>query len=69
MVFFNVVLTVLWVGLRSVFLWGLPQAEELRWLLYPAGNVVFLAYDFGFTKLIGFYIARVDRPMRRGRGR
>ena len=69
LIFFNVVLTVLWVGLRSVFLWGLPQAEELGWLLYPAGNVVFLAYDFGFTKLIGFYIARVDRPMRCGRGR
>ena len=66
--FFNVVLTIFWFGLRAVFLWGLPQAEELGRLLYPAGNVVFLAYDYGFSKLIAFYVARVDRPLRRGRG-
>lgn len=66
--FFNAALTVFWFGLRAVFLWGLPQAEELGRLLYPAGNVVFLAYDYGFSKLIAFYVARVDRPLRRGRG-
>ena len=66
--FFNVALTVLWFGLRGIFLWGIPQAEELGWLLYPFGNVVFLVYDYGFSKLIAFYVARVDRPMRRGRG-
>lgn len=66
--FFNVALTVLWFGLRGIFLWGIPQAEELGWLLYPIGNVVFLVYDYGFSKLIAFYAARVDRPMRRGQG-
>ena len=65
--FFNVVLTVLWFGLRGVLLWGLPQAAEMGRLLYPIGNVVFLAYDYGFSKLIAFYVARIDRPMRRGR--
>lgn len=67
LVFFNAVFTVLWFGFRSIFLWSLPQAEKLGWLLYPAGNVVFLAYDYGFSKLIAFYVIRVDRPMRRGR--
>ncbi|WP_317380614.1 hypothetical protein [uncultured Intestinimonas sp.] len=66
--FFNAALTVLWFGLRAVFLWGLPQAEGLGWLLYPVGNGIFLAYDYGFSRLIAFYIARVDRPLRRGRG-
>lgn len=68
LVFFNVALTVLWFGFRDIFLWGMPQAEELGKFLYPAGNVVFLVYDYGFSKLIAFYIVRVDRPMRRGRG-
>ena len=65
--FFNAVLTVLWFGFRSIFLWSIPQAEKLGWLLYPAGNVVFLAYDYGFSKLIAFYVIRVDRSVRRGR--
>lgn len=66
--FFNGALTIFWFVLRAVFLWGMPQAEELGWFLYPVGNVVFLAYDYGFSKLIAFYIARVDQPLRRGRG-
>ena len=66
--FFNIALTVIWFAFRSVFLWGLPQAETLHMFLYPVGNVVFLVYDFGFSRLIAFYTVRVDRPMRRSHG-
>lgn len=66
--FFNVALTVLWFGFRDLFLWGMPQAQELGQFLYPAGNLIFLIYDYGFSKLIAFYVARVDQPIRRGRG-
>ena len=67
--FFNVMLTVFWFGLQAVFLSALPPAaaDTALWVLYPAGNVVFLAYDFGFSKLIAFYVVRVDQPMRRRR--
>ena len=67
--FFNVMLTVFRFGLTAVFLPALPPAaaDAVLWVLYPAGNVVFLAYDFGFTKLIAFYTVRVDQVLRRGR--
>ncbi len=67
LLFFNLMLTVFWFGFNAVFLAALPAAETALWVLYPVGNVVFLAYDFGFTKLISFYVVRVDQPMRRGR--
>ena len=69
LLFFNVMLTVFRFGLTAVFLPALPPAaaDAVLWVLYPAGNVVFLAYDFGFTKLIAFYTVRVDQVLRRGR--
>lgn len=63
--FFNVVLTLLLLAasgvLFSVIAWGnLPMG-----VLYMAGNAVFLIYDFGFSKIIGFYTQRVDRVLRK----
>lgn len=68
LVFFNGVLTLLWCALRPVLLSAVPVPEGMAWLLYLGGSIVFLCYDFGFTKLIGFYVQRVDRPLRKGRG-
>lgn len=65
--FFNVVLTLFWFGLRTVFLAALPIPTEATWLVYLAGNVSFLVYDFGFTKLIAFYVERVDKVLRKNR--
>lgn len=67
LVFLNAMLTVFWFGLRTVFLSALPLPTETSWLVYLAGNAVFLIYDFGFTKLIAFYIQRVDKVLKRGR--
>lgn len=66
---FNGALTLFRAGLRTIFLSALPLPKGLPlWVLYLVGNVVFLIYDLGLTKLIALYIARVDQPLRRGRG-
>lgn len=64
--FFNVSLTICWFSLRAALLSGLPGLFQQLWALYLLGNAVFLIYDFGFTKLIAFYAARVDKAVRRG---
>ena len=33
--------------------------------VWLAGNVAFVIYDIGFSKLIAFYISRVDRVLRK----
>lgn len=64
--FFNLCFAVMWFGFQALFLWGLPGAGTFGMFLFPAGNIIFLLYDFGFSRLIAFYIARVDGPLRRG---
>ena len=62
--FFNAAFTVLYVVMKAAVLNSLPRAFSVVWVLYAAGNVVFLLYDFGFSKLISVYIARVRRAVR-----
>lgn len=64
LVFFNIALTVIYQVMRTAVLESLPEALSAVWLLYLVGNVVFLLYDFGFSKLIAFYIQRVQRAIR-----
>lgn len=66
LLFFNAALTVLFAVMGTLMAATLPQIlVEYVWLLYLAGNVVFLVYDYGLTGLIRFYLARVDRVIRR----
>ena len=62
---FNAVLTLCWFGLRALFLPFLPAALTEAWMVYAAGNVAFVIYDIGFSKLIAFYVARVDKVLRK----
>lgn len=64
--FFNLALSVFWFGLSGLFLPFLP--ELLRGgagLAYPVGNLVFIAYDCGFSRLIAFYMVRIHRALGR----
>jgi hypothetical protein len=63
--FFNLVLLLFWFLLRNVLLTGLPTFLQGFGLVLAAGNGAFLCYDYGFSKLIGFYILRIDRAVRR----
>ena len=62
---FNLALTVFWFTLRAVLLAGLPAFMEQLWALYLVGNVVFVIYDYGFSKLISFYVQRIDKAVRK----
>lgn len=64
LVFFNVILTLFDLAFSQLFLPALPQIVEGKvWLLYLAGNVIFLVYDLGLTKLIAFYQTRIDKTI------
>lgn len=65
LVLFNGALSLLWFGLRAVLLPFLPAALSSTGLVYAAGNVAFLIYDMGCSKLIGFYVVRIDRVLRK----
>ena len=64
LVFFNLAFTVLYVVMKNAVLASLPEVFSVVWVLYLAGNVVFLLYDFSFGKLIGAYTARIQRAVR-----
>jgi len=61
LVFFNLSCTVVvWVT-KTVALEGLPLGRISLALIYLAGNVVFLLYDFGFSRLIVAYLSRMRK--------
>ena len=60
--FFNVSFTVICLTMAAAVTASLPQAlGSSVWILYGAANVVFLLYDYGFSKLIALYINRIQR--------
>lgn len=62
--FFNAAFTLAYLTMRGAVMDSLPLVlESSIWLLYLAGNVVFLLYDYGFSRLIAFYIARIQRAI------
>ena len=64
LVFSNAVFTVIYLVMSSAVAASLPEVlGSSVWMLYLAANVVFLMYDYGFSKLIALYIARVQRAI------
>lgn len=62
--FFNAAFTALYLTMSAAVLGSLPGAlADSLWVLYLAANLVFLAYDYGFSRLIAVYIARVQRAV------
>lgn len=59
--FFYGMLSVLWFLAGEVLMPFLPGMLNSAPLVYGAGTAAFVVYDYGFTKLIGFYMARVHR--------
>ena len=62
----NLILTVMLLFFGTVFFRAVPLGQYSRLVLYLICNVAFFAYDYGFSKVIGFYIQRVDRVVRKG---
>lgn len=62
--FFNAAFTALYLTMSAAVLGSLPGAlAGSLWVLYLAANLVFLAYDYGFSRLIAVYIARIQRAV------
>lgn len=59
--FFNTALTAVYFAMKAALLDSLPAALGVVWALYLAGNVVFLLYDYGVSKLIALYMNRIQR--------
>jgi len=53
-----------WFLLKNLFFSSVNLNYPI-WLIYIAVNIVFVIFDIGLSKLIGFYIYRVHRQMRR----
>jgi len=64
LVFFNATFSVVYTVMREAVFDSVPSVLNVGWLIYLAGNVVFLIYDFGFSRLIAFYIARIGRAVK-----
>ncbi len=50
--YFHVVLILFWFVLRALFLPNLPLWLNKSWLVWLLGNVVFIVYDIGLSRLI-----------------
>ena len=64
--FFNAAFTAICLTMATAVAESLPLPQVLGssvWVFYGAANVVFLMYDYGFSRLIGLYIARVQRAI------
>jgi len=63
--FFNCMFTLIYQTMKTAVLALLPASLKEVWMLYLAGNFIFLLYDYGFSRLISLYMARVTRMGRR----
>ncbi len=59
LVFFNAILTALLFGFSEFLLPMLPKLLHQALPVFLVGNVVFLIYDYGFSKIITFYASRI----------
>lgn len=65
LVCFNAALTLLWFVFQELFLPALPEWMSGQvWILYLAGNLIFIVYDLALSRLIGGLAARL-RPGKR----
>ncbi len=65
--FFNLVLAVLLFGFSAFLFPMLPEFLHSTLLVFVVGNVVFLIYDYGFSKLITYYASRIRGAARNRR--
>ena len=64
LIFFNAAFTVVCLTMTTAVTASLPPVlGSSMWVLYLVGNAVFLLYDYGFSRLIAVYIARIQRAV------
>ncbi len=65
LVFFNLILVIFLFGFSALLFPLLPELMCTPLPLFGIGNVVFLIYDYGFSKLITFYASRIRKARRK----
>lgn len=64
--FFNLALTMFWFFFQELFLPAPPEwLQDSVPLLYGAGNLIFVVYDIGLSRLVGLLRARMGFQQRR----
>ncbi len=63
---FNVSLTIVWFIFRKL-LFEAQILETNVFIIYALGNIAFILFDIGLTKLIGLYIARISKNLKKDR--
>lgn len=61
---FNAALTAAWFLFRSIF-FNAALLETSGIVIYAGGNLAFVLFDIGMTRLIGLYIVRISRQIRK----
>jgi len=57
---FNAALTAIWFLFRELII-GFATITPGAAILYPGGNIVFVLFDYGYSKVVWFYINRVSK--------
>ena len=63
--YFNLVLAIFWFALRALFLPNLPAWLDSSWMIWLFGNVVFIVYDIGLSRLIFGLFSRLASGSRK----
>lgn len=63
--FFNLILVICLFGFSALLFPLLPELMRTPLPLFAIGNVVFLVYDYGFSKLITYYASRIRKATRK----
>ena len=63
--FFNLILVIFLFGFSALLFPLLPERMHTPLPLFGIGNVVFLIYDYGFSKLITYYASRIRKAKRK----
>ena len=63
--FFNLILVIFLFGFSALLFPLLPELMRTPLPLFGIGNVVFLVYDYGFSKLITYYVSRIRKASRK----
>lgn len=61
----NAILTIFLLFMGRIFFAAMPLENLPKGLVYAICNGAFLIYDYGFSKIIGFYCCRIDRVLRK----
>ncbi|MCD8211449.1 MAG: hypothetical protein LUC17_00265 [Oscillospiraceae bacterium] len=65
LVYFNIVMTLMWFVFGAMVLPMLPELLNVAVWFYIVGNIVFLIYDYGVSKLITAFGPRIVKMIRR----